>query len=195
MTKNNQTYPLPKKPIQWNNLIRIISLDTRIEGMYFIQTHKEPDLVNRKYKIWAYQQDVMEDRTNIFRKSKAREIKKKHEKTFSVRAGFYIEAGVGLWSDGLPYAIILPDHPDRLPPFIKQNLFLYNAFSQAIKERATESAIITHLEEGISIMGEQLARAEPDKQEDRFFAKIEKIGSKIFQRDKVPEPKKPEKEG
>jgi len=186
-----QTYPLPKKPVQWNNLIRIINFDTRIEGTLFIETHREFDPINRKWKIWAYRQDIMEDRTSIFKKGKAREIKRKHEKTFSVRYGFYIPAGVGMWSDQLPFALILPDQPERLPAFIKNKTTYLNGFSQMLKDTGVDTALVTHLEEGMSQMGEQLAKREPDKEEERFFKKLERTGNLIFkQKEKPAEPPK-----
>ena len=183
--KITQTYPLPKKPIQYNQLVRIKNFDTRIEGTEFLQTHIEAIFNPRKvYKIWAYRQDVKEDRINIFKASQALKIKKKHEVTFTVRLGFYIEAGIGTWSDSLSYAIILPDEPDRLPPFIKQNQFLFNGFSEAIKQRKIDTVIVENLEEENNRLGEHLVRADTDRLWDKFTGTVNKIVESLHLKEK-----------
>lgn len=192
---NQQNHPLPKKPIQYNELVRIINFDSDIEGMYFLQTHIEGRLSKGKYLIWAYQQDVADDRINMFKSSEAVKKKKKHERTFAVKQGFYILAGVGTWSDGIPYALILPDEPDRLPLFIKQLPFLYNAFSSIIKEVNTDVTIIKNLQEQSSRLGQHLLEEEPDRQHGKFMEGLNRIKEVlgIGEKEKAGEKKSTEK--
>ena len=188
------THPLPKKLIEWNNLPRLINFDTSIEGVHFIQTNKFDDMINKKHRITAFQQDVREDRSSWL-KFNSESVKKRqeHPQEFAVRLGFYLPIGVGSWSQDLSFVWILPEKPQNLPPFIKQNILLYNLFSSFIQELEVNSTVVTNLEETVSRMSEHISKAAPDESRQRVQSELLQIAGFLQsaqQRPQHPEEKK-----
>ena len=187
-------HPLPDKLTQLNSLPRIMNFDMSIEGTFFIETYRKDDLIRKKHRIHAYQQDVKDDRSGWWKwSSKAVEKKTKDERTFAVPLGFYIPIGTGSWSDDLPFAWILPQNPQNLPPFIKNNSVLYSVFSNIIKGLRVNTTVTTNLEETISMQSEHIAKAEPDVSRQRFQSEVMATAQMISGLNQRPMPQEQKK--
>lgn len=175
-----QTYPLPKKPIEYNNLIRLINLDIGNKGLYFIQTNRKDDLDLGVINLWAYRQDVRDDRTNIFKTSESLKIKKKHEVTIVVRKDLYKLFGMGTLSPDLSFAFILPKTPEELPRGIRDDKDWNEAFSNLIQKKNTEATITEHYEERNAKQSEAMTRVKSDEELDKSLGIIEKVAKKAL---------------
>ncbi len=171
----NPTHPLPKKPMEYNSLIRLVNLDIGNEGLLFIQTHRKDNLDLGTINLWAYRQDVKDDRTNIFKKSESMKIKKKHEVTIVVRKGLYKLFGIGTLSPDLSFAFILPQSPDDLPKGIRDDKDWNEAFSKLIENKNTEATETAHYEERLAKQSETISRGKTDEELDKSIGMIEKI--------------------